>query len=124
MAYEIIWESPSGVVKRHFGHVTGGDLRAAVEATESDPRFNGLRYVINDFLDCRSLAVADPEVEEIAAIDNAAALSNNRIRIAVVATLPEVIAVARVYAHDPLTPYETRICDTMAAARDWLGAPG
>jgi len=121
MNYEIIWESPQGVVKRHFGHLTGNDVQAAITKIEADPRFDSLRYVINDFLGCTGVTVSTPEIEEIAAIDRSAAIINPNISIAMVATLSEVIAAANAYANDTLTVYPTRVFCSMASARAWLG---
>lgn len=120
MGYEIFWEGPHGVVKRHFGHVTGSELLKAVQETEEDPRFDSLHYVINDFRDCETLAVTPAEIVEIAAIDNAAARTNSRIRIAIVATHPDVVAIGNAYASDPLTRYGTRVLGSMDEARRWV----
>ena len=120
MGYEVVWEQPAGVIKRHFGLVTGRDLLGAVRETEGDSRFDTLRYVINDFRDCTGLAVSPAEVQEIAALDGAAARTNPRIRIAVVTDLPEVMATAKAYADDPLTPFVTRVFASMEEARRWV----
>lgn len=120
MGYAITWEPPSGVIKRHFGHVTGQELLQAIRTTEADPRFDTLRYVINDFLECTGLSVSQSEFDDISAIDAGAAMSNPRIRIAVVATRPDVVAIARAYANDPITAFDTRVFDTMDEARVWL----
>lgn len=121
MNFEIVWEPPRGVVKRHFGHVTGNDVLAANTKTEADPRFDSLRYVINDFLGCTGVSVSSAELEEIAAIDRAAALINPNISLAMVAVLPEIVAAANAYANDTLTIYPTRVFCSMADARAWLG---
>jgi hypothetical protein len=123
MGYEISWEPPNGVIKRHFGEVTGGEMLAAISKTEGDERFDTLRYVINDFLDCTGLTVSPMEIVEIAAIDKAAAATNPNIRIAVVATHPDVVVAANNYADDPFTIYKTRVFASLSAARSWLGLP-
>jgi len=121
MGYEIKWVQPDGVIKRHFGQVTGHELIAAVATTEGDSRFDTLRYVINDFLDCTGLTVTSTDVEEIAAIDKSAASSNPNILIAIVATLPEVVAIANDYMNDPFNVYTTQIFSAMDEAKSWLG---
>jgi hypothetical protein len=121
MCYEIEWKSPNGVIKRHFGQVTGSEIMAAVTTTEGDPRFDSLRYVINDFSDCTELKVSPREIAEIAAIDKAAAHSNPNIRIAFVATLQDVVAAANAYANDPFTTYATRVFSSTDEAKSWLG---
>jgi hypothetical protein len=121
MSYEIIWESPQRVVKRHFGHLTSNDVLAANTEIEADPRFDSLRCVINDFLGCTGVTISTPEVAEVAAIDRSAAITNPNIRIAMVATHPEVVAAANAYANHALTIYLTRVFCSMADARAWLG---
>lgn len=121
MNYEIIWESPQSVVKRHFGHLTNDDVLAANIEIEADPRFDSLRYVINDFLGCSGATVSAPEVEEVCAIDRSAAITNPKIKIAMVATCPEIVAAANAYASHGLTLYQTRVFCCMADARAWLG---
>jgi len=119
MGYEIVWE-PGGVVKRFFGYVSGGELMKAGLDTECDLRFDHLSYVINDFVACDGFSVPPGTVDEISAIDNAAAFSNSRIRIAVVATMPEIVAAAEQYAASPMNAYVTRIFSNTADARTWL----
>ena len=124
MGYEIEWEPPDGVLKRHFGHVTGEEVLEAVQRTEEDPRFDALHYAINDFRDCTSLAVSPVTVQEVAAVDCAAAHSNARIRVAIVTTRSDVKAMSNAYANDPLTRFDTRIFETMEDARRWVGQAG
>ncbi len=122
MGYELIWE-PKGVVKRFFGDVDGDQLLKSAAETEGDPRFDEYHYVINDFLACESFSAPLDVVEEVAAIDGAAALINKRIKIAIVATLPGVLAAAEQYVKAPYTSYPTRIFSTLDNARDWIGKP-
>jgi hypothetical protein len=49
LAYAIAWEA-AGVRKRFSGHVTDEEPMRSVVEVESDPRFDDLRYVVNDFL--------------------------------------------------------------------------
>lgn len=120
MGYDLHWEPPQGVVKRLFGQVSGAELIASGVQVEADPRFDALSYVINDFRDCTAVNVLPRQVEEMAAIDAVAALTNPRIRIAIVATHPEILAGAQAYASDPLTVYPTRLFATMDEARAWV----
>lgn len=120
MAYEIIWEA-RGVIKHFFGHVTDSEMMSADTDTEGDARFDDYRYLINDFLDCSGFSVSMDTVDEIAAIDGAAAKINPKIRIAVVATAPEIIRAATHYANSPMNIYPTRIFSNLADARAWLG---
>jgi len=90
MSYEIIWE-PHGVIKRFSGQLTDQDLVQSVIDTEGNMAFDGLRYVINDFLAIDACSASASDVEEISILDKGASMSNPRIRIAVVTTSPEVV---------------------------------
>ena len=119
MGYEITWET-RGACKRFFGHVTGAELMRSVEEIESDPRFDSVRYVVNDFLAVESFSVSEENVLTISAIDGAASITNPNIKVAIVATDDRVRAMAELYANSPLNTYPTRIFTNMDAARDWV----
>ena len=101
MSYELTWE-PKGVVKRFFGHVTCVEVLAAGTQSQSNPQFDQYHYAINDFLDCTEFVLDPAVLEEIAAYTGAAELSNPNIKIAIVATLPEIVAAAKQYLGMPL----------------------
>ena len=124
MPVELVWQQPNGLIKRHVDHVTGKEIFDANSLAESDARFDSLKYVINDFLGCTGLSVSHDEIEEIAAVDNAAAKSNPNIRIAIVATNPEVLAATDFYANHPLSMFTIRIFSAMDEACRWLGVSG
>lgn len=119
MSYELKWE-PRGVVKRYFGHVTCAEILAASKESQSDYRFDQYRYAINDYLDCTEFVTDPIALEEIAAFSGAAELSNPNIKVAIIATLPEVIAAAKKYIGLSLQTYPKRIFTTIAEARAWI----
>lgn len=90
MPYLHTWES-SGIVCRFLGHVTATDVAESLDSIYGDRRFDALRYVLNDFRDCASVDMPRAKLEEIAAKDGAAELTNSKIRIAVVSDHPEVL---------------------------------
>lgn len=120
MSYEIIWEE-RGAIKRFWGMVTSHDMVQSVLDTERDPRFDDMRYVINDFLDITGCSAGASDAEEVATQDCGAAMTNPRIRIAVVTDSPSIIALTNQYANSPVNAYETRIFSTLPEARAWLG---
>lgn len=120
MSHEIIWES-HGVVKRFFGEVTDHDMMQSVIETESDARFDDLRYTINDFLGITGFSFGLSEIDDIAIIDKGASMTNPRIRIAVVTTSPDIVKLATHYANSPMNAYPTKIFTSLADARAWLG---
>jgi hypothetical protein len=120
VAYEVVWK-PRGVIKRFFGLLTDHDMLQSVLDTESDRRFDDLRYVINDFTGITGSSVTMPTIEDISVADSGAARSNPGIRIAVVTSDPGIEALTNHYANSPLNTYETRIFPSLEAAQDWLG---
>lgn len=121
MGYELIWE-PRGVLKRFYGEVTDNDVAGSVAQIQGDRRFDTLRYCINDFLDGSGHQVSLDAVEEIAAIDDAASISNPHIRVALVAATPEFIELAKQYAGSTMKLHPTRIFSSLDEARIWLDA--
>lgn len=119
MPFEIQWES-RGAYKRFHGFITMDDLIQAAQRIEGDPRFDDMRYVINDFLAIAGHAVTDTQVRMLAAMDVGAAYTNPNIRIAVVTDRDEVRALTRAYTAPPLNAYPTRIFATLNGAREWL----
>ena len=113
MSYEVTWE-PRGVIKRFSALVTDNEMIQSVVDTEKDARFDELRYVINDFLGITGISMTKDSVDEISVRDRGAAYTNPNIRIAVVATHPEINKKSgsdRQYAHGNNTGRDAeRIC--------------
>jgi hypothetical protein len=122
LGYELRWED-RGVVKRYFGQVSSEELLAPVISTEADERFDTLRFVINDFLEAKSVAFTQADIDTIAAHDMGAAATNPYIKVAVVAAQPEVIDLVRRYIQAAARAYPTSIFATMAEARAWVAVP-
>jgi hypothetical protein len=120
VSYELLWR-PKGVVKRFHGQVTGAEVLRSIEEVEGDYRFDELHYVVDDFLDIDGISASSDDIEVFAAIDRSAARVNPRIKIAIVATEPKVVELARQYANSPLNAYPTRIFATRGEADAWLG---
>ncbi len=123
MSFELVWE-PKGVVKRYFGRVTGEEILAAGIRSQGDERFDQNRYAINDFLDCTEFVFDQKVLDEVAAVAGAAEISNPNIKIAIVATLPAVVAATMEYIGLPLQTYPTRLFATRAEARAWIAEGG
>ena len=119
MPCEIEWK-PNGVVKHLTGSVSAEQLLRAIVDTQGDPRFDRLRYVVADCLDCADFIFHPSEIQEMAALGKAGFISNRNIRIAIVATLPAAIAGATQYASSPLNAFPTRIFGSREEAEQWI----
>ena len=123
MPYELIWE-PEGVIRRFTGNPDTRELLQAGNDTRTDVRSKGYRYVINDFLGCTDYTITKTSVDEVIAIDRAAAPRlKSRIRIAILGVAPSIIAATDWYIKSPMNIYPVRIFSTLADARAWLATP-
>ncbi len=94
MPFELHWK-PQGVVKQHHGHLTGSELVAGAAAVCSDPRYDRLRYIINDFSAVCSHDISEADVEHYASLRIGAVLSNRHILSPFVATDEPGTGIAR-----------------------------
>lgn len=122
MPYTLHWE-PNGVTKRYFGQLTIFDLVSATEEAERDARFDTLRFAINDFLAVEKLDVTEAGVKRLSAVDAAAALSNPRIKIAVVTRDERIKALTKLYAGPASAPFPTECFEAIDEARAWAMEP-
>jgi hypothetical protein len=120
MPYEVIWE-PRGVLKRYFGHVSKADHADSTQELFGDPRFDRVRYVINDFTAADSHSIDDEEIIAYTAGRIGCATYQPDIHGVFVANSPEMVALCKLMS-DPQyeIPHETRIFSTLADGRNWL----
>jgi len=117
--YEHIWRGHE-LVQRFYEKTSMEEVRQAVIELQSDPRFDELTDVISDFLGCEIAPVHIEVMEEIAALDGAASLSNIRIRDAVVTDSPQIMRAVEAYIASGLSPYPMQIFSSTELARKWL----
>lgn len=124
--FEVIWNDRE-VVKRYWGKVLTSERLRASQLVQGNARYDQLRYIINDFVDCSEIVDdVKHDMEEFAARDGAAARSNRRIRVAMVGTFPRLMAEANRYRASRYSPFPIGCFATLEEARSWLrsGAPG
>ena len=118
MQSEITWE-PRGLLVTYQGKITCVELSAVVRRFQSDERYDTIRYILHDCTGCTGASYTQTCLEDLAATDGAAAISNPRVRVAVVATHPEMLAFTRQYLSVGLHRRELRVFSTLEQARDW-----
>ena len=119
MPYQLEWE-PAGVYRRYHGDVTIAERRLSVEAICALPRFDRFRYAITDYLDVQAYEANPEATTEIAAMHIGPLLTNPRIVIAAVATLPDILGQIEAFKATgyAATPY--RVFPRLPDARQWL----
>ena len=120
MACEIVWEH-RGVHKRLSGHVSAREFERSVETVQADPRFDEIRYVINDFSAVTGHGLDEQHLLELAAIQYGAQASNPQVRAVYVGVDPELSRQLRAILIDSQRSlYRVALFDTLPQARDWL----
>lgn len=120
MGYRLVWEGP--VVTRVFsGCLSFDDMVNSMNEVEGHPGFDQVRHSINDFLSVTRVDLTEDQVEELAAIDRAAALTNPRVVVSVVATDPEILKLSKAYTESALAAYPVATFGTLADARRAAG---
>jgi len=86
-----------------------------------DPIFDKMHYIIADFLDADQFDITEEQVEEIAALDRAAAMSNPRMKVAIVASEKHIQQLAALYVDSSQgSQWKSKIFDNLEDARQWV----
>lgn len=120
MSYEVLW-MPRGYYKRLSGVITAGEFMQSITDVQEDPRFDTLRYGINDCLEVEDVVISSSDIEMFAALGIGAAYTNPNVKIAMVVTHPKVTGLVQAYAK--MSTYPVKFFDTVADAASWTGAP-
>ena len=122
MPYQINWED-HGICVQFAGRTSDIEIAELTQGLQRDARFDHIRYTLHDFRKCEGATFSPSKIEEISAIDGAAAASSQGVKIAVVTDRQDVTAMAKVYMASGLHPNIMRIFSTMDDARVWLNSP-
>jgi hypothetical protein len=118
--HENDWEA-QGVVKRFFGFLRAEEFVKAAEEVAADPRFDSVRFVINDLLNVDGNDICERTIDDVVSIHLGAGFSNPNVRIAFVTTDEQLGAVAgRIKQLLSKGPREIKIFPTIEQARKWL----
>lgn len=94
MPFDLVWET-RGVFRKYFGDFTAEEFLRSFRIVHGDERFDGLRYVINDFLAVEKIAVSETSVR-----------LPTRANIA--STMPNLLTRGRAVAVEPTSGEESR----------------
>ena len=120
MPYEIEW-TKKGVRWKFFGIVTSEEALQSNLAIYGDSRFDTIRYQIADFSEVEELRLDEKDMKKIAFLDKAAARSNARISVAIIAPsvrAKQILADYAKYSYD--TPWNTKLFETAEDAGNWI----
>lgn len=119
MPYETTWET-GGVIQKFRGLVSSPELFDALKDLYNDPRLYSLRYILRDFLDVEVFDVGVKVLLEGRAASMTIQDRAPDIVVAIVTTNPQIIESMRVASSYGLDAYPSKICASVAEARDWI----
>ncbi len=120
MPYNNFWEK-NGVYRKYNNYITGTEILQAIEDVHNDIRFDSISYVINDLLNVSKYDISDKDIKTIAVIDSAAALSNENIKVAIVATQTDFEEMYPLYNElASKSSFAHEIFTSLAEARNWV----
>jgi len=119
LPYHNNWKD-NGLYRKFTGEITGGEILESNLSIHGDPRFDGINYVLNDFISIVEFDVNNTDINIISTIDNVAALSKQKLKIAIVATNTDLLKWVNVYLNMMQdSPYETAVFSTCSDALNW-----
>jgi hypothetical protein len=119
MSHHIVWAKELVSVV-YSGQCSEADVLDVVIKLQSDHRFDAICRALHDFRRCAGMAPSPAALEELAARNSAAAASNSRLRIAVIAERADVLAMLERFASIGLSPYDLRTFEDAESANAWL----
>lgn len=117
MPISLHWE-PRGVVRTCRGHIGFEAYMQSIAELHNDLRFDALHYIIEDFTLAELAHMAPGDVDMVVASTIGAAFSNPHIRMAAVTQSQSLRRLLGQFSY--LSPYVSRLFESMTAARDWI----
>ncbi len=92
------WEDDHGLYRTFTGRTSCAEIMHANTGLHSNPRFDEIKYIINDFTGVSEFEVSAVDIKESIAIDKAASKSKRKLKVAMVATEESLLSYAHLYA--------------------------
>ncbi len=122
MPYRIRWEG-HGVYRRFFGVIALAEFREANKEMRTDVRYEGIRYIISDYLEAQPAAdITERDLKTYAELERRYFYSSPDTVHALVASDPRAVTLARYYESLGVSPYCVADFATVADARCWIAS--
>ena len=123
MPYTYTWE-PSGLYRKFVGEVSGDEILQSNFELHSHPQFESINYIINDFTEMTGFFITTDHTRIYAKTDEIISNTKGRLKISLVATHNEHIALAENYRKEMKNNrFECEIFNTVENAREWVSHP-
>jgi hypothetical protein len=122
MPYRIRWEG-HGVYRRFFGVLTLAEFKDAYEEMCSDVRYEGIRYIISDYLEGQpGPDFTEQDLTAFAELERLRYYNSPDTVQAIVATDPKIVADVKHYESLRVAPYCMEDFATVSEARRWIAS--
>jgi hypothetical protein len=122
MPYTLRWEG-HGVYRRFFGVISAAEFLQAYEEMCEDPRYDGIRYLISDYLEAEpGPDITERDLKAFAELERLRFYDSPDTVQATVATSPKTLAYVRYYESLRISPYCMGTFSTVAEAREWIAS--
>lgn len=121
MAFELMWEN-KGIYRKFTGIVTAKEFLGAQDQVYNDPRFDSIKYVINDLKEAQLDTTFNEDMASLAlAKSYGGSLSNSKIKFAFVIQDPKLIEIFQFIKKQKLAAkLQIQIFELVEDARDWV----
>ena len=120
MAYQLTWEE-KGAIADFKGTVNDIELNEIVSQFYKNEQFDLIRYLLINFLEVETFNVSTETLREIGAMDYAAAISNPRVRVAMVSDNDAILDILPSYEKGSQeSPWPIRYFRSIKDAREWI----
>lgn len=124
MPYHNVWET-HGLYRVFSGELQGDEIFSSNVAVQADPRFPGIRYIINDFTGISGHQIDDTHIWIYAKTDHMVAGSKQQLKIALLVQGAEQMALAQDYKSLMSDcSFDCDVFTELADARAWAEADG
>ncbi len=109
-----------GIYRKFNGIISGDEILDSNFETHKRDDFMQIQYVINDFSDVEGHSVDIVHTQAFASSDKVIANAKIQLKIAIVATQTEMVALAENYIKLMASaPFECQLFDNLTDARQW-----
>ena len=120
MSYKNNWED-NGLHRKFTGKITGQEILESNLSIQGNPRFDHIKYVLNDFLSITEFEITTADVNIISTVDNVAAISKKKLKIAIVADDKNLLKWINEYLKMMQgSPYDAAVFSAYDDALNWV----
>ena len=120
MAYQLIWED-NGVIAHFKGSINDLELREIVSKFYGNESFDSIKHLLINFLEVEKFDISDNALQQIGAMDSAAALTNPNVRVVMVVN--NIAFLERLSSYEKISqdsPWPLCYFDSVKKAQEWI----